>query len=81
MRNPTRSAFAQDSWKLGRVTLNLGARWDWQANSLAGETAPQSRYFPEAVYAAGDRQPDHLEHRCASARRHLRPRAVMPRRC
>ena len=49
VRNPTRSAYAQDSWKFGRVTLNLGARWDWQANSLAGVTAPQSRFFPEAV--------------------------------
>jgi carboxypeptidase family protein/TonB-dependent receptor-like protein len=49
VRNPTRSAFVQDAWKVGRVTLSLGARWDWQANSLAGVTAPQSRFFPEAV--------------------------------
>jgi hypothetical protein len=49
VRNPTRSAFAQDSWKLGRATFNLGARWDWQANSLAGVTAPRSRFFQEAV--------------------------------
>lgn len=49
VRNPTRSAFAQDSWKHGRLTLNVGARWDWQANSLAGVTAPKSRFFPEEV--------------------------------
>jgi hypothetical protein len=49
VRNPARSAFAQDTWKFGRMTLNLGARWDWQANSLAGVTAPQSRFFPEPV--------------------------------
>lgn len=49
VRNPTRSAFVQDSWKRGRTTLNLGVRWDWQANSLAGVTAPRSRFFPDAV--------------------------------
>lgn len=47
--DPTRSAFAMDSWKLGRMTLNLGARWDWQANSLLGVTAPESRFFAEPV--------------------------------
>lgn len=49
VRNPTRAAFAQDSYRLDRLTLNVGARWDWQANSLAGVTATKSRYFDEGV--------------------------------
>ena len=28
-----------------QLRLNLGARWDWQANSLDGVTAPASRYL------------------------------------
>jgi len=49
VNNPTRSAYAQDSWKHGRLTLNVGGRWDWQANSLAAVTAPQSRFFNDVV--------------------------------
>ncbi len=47
--NPNWNAFAQDAWQLGRVRLNLGVRWDWQANRLKESTAPQSRYFETAV--------------------------------
>jgi len=44
--NPARSAFAQDSWEVvGRLRLNLGVRWDWQANSLNEVTAPKSMFF------------------------------------
>ncbi len=32
--NPSRSAYAQDSCKLRRLTLNVGLRWDWQSNRL-----------------------------------------------
>lgn len=49
VNTPTRSAFAQDSWKLRRLTLNAGVRWDWQANSLAAVTAPKSRFFNDVV--------------------------------
>jgi hypothetical protein len=47
--NPTRSAFIQDAWHRGGITLNLGLRWDRQANSLAAVTAPTSRFFPQPV--------------------------------
>jgi hypothetical protein len=47
--DPTRWAFAEDSWRLGQWTFNVGARWDWQANSLDAVTAPKSRYFTDAV--------------------------------
>ena len=46
---PARSAFAQDAWKLGRVTINAGLRWDWQANSLNATTAPASNFFPNRI--------------------------------
>ncbi len=43
---PQRSAFLQDSWAVNnKLRLNLGARWDWQANSLDQVTAPASRYL------------------------------------
>ncbi|MBC7927884.1 MAG: TonB-dependent receptor, partial [Bryobacteraceae bacterium] len=47
VKNPTWSGFAQDNWKLGRVTLNLGLRWDWQGNKYAEVVGPQSRFFTE----------------------------------
>src|SRR5262249_40122864 len=37
----------QDAWRRGPVTLNLGLRWDWQANSLAAGTALTSPFFPQ----------------------------------
>ena len=46
---PTRSAFAQDSWKRGRMTINAGIRWDWQGNSLNATTAPKSSFFADSV--------------------------------
>lgn len=48
-RFPFRSAFVQDSWKTGRVTVNAGLRWDWQANGLNATTAPQSRFFTGSI--------------------------------
>lgn len=44
-----RSAFVQDGWQTGRVTLNLGLRWDHQSAYLPEETAPTSRFFTEPV--------------------------------
>jgi len=54
VNNPSRSAFIQDSWQAGRLRLNLGARWDWQANSLNGVTAPESRYLPPVTQEETD---------------------------
>lgn len=43
---PQRSAFLQDSWAVNnQLRLNLGARWDWQANSLDQVTAPARAYL------------------------------------
>jgi hypothetical protein len=54
VNNPSRSAFIQDSWRAGRLRLNLGARWDWQANSLNGVTAPESRFLPPVTQEKTD---------------------------
>ncbi len=55
VNNPTYHAFAQDSWQLGRVRLNLGLRWDWQANSLNAVTAPESTFLePVSQEATGN---------------------------
>lgn len=43
------AAFVQDGWVRGRVTFNLGARFDRQSSYLPEETAPQSRFFPDPV--------------------------------
>ncbi len=53
---PQRSAFIQDSWAVNnKLRLNLGARWDWQANSLDQVTAPASRYLePVSQEGTGD---------------------------
>lgn len=45
----TSSAYAQDSYQVGRATFNVGVRWDHQTNSLPEEIAPQSRYLPDPV--------------------------------
>lgn len=45
----SRSAFVQDGWQAGRVTLNVGLRLDSQASYLPAETAPTSRFFTEPV--------------------------------
>ena len=44
-----RDAFVQDSWQVGRATMNLGLRWDRQTNSLPEEIAPKSRFFDDPV--------------------------------
>ncbi len=44
-----RSAFVQDSWRTGRVTVNLGVRLDSQSSYLPAETAQTSRFFDEPV--------------------------------
>ena len=40
--------FAQDQWALGRLTLNLGVRFDWAETEVSG-TAIEVRQFVEAT--------------------------------
>ena len=39
--------YAQDSWTVDRFTLNLGVRYDWFNNSLAGGNRPAGWFTPE----------------------------------
>ena len=39
--------YAQDSWTVDRFTLNLGVRYDWFNNSLAGGHLPAGWFTPE----------------------------------
>jgi hypothetical protein len=45
----TNSAFITDTWSLGRVTLNVGARFDRYRVYLPEQEHPASRFFPTAV--------------------------------
>ena len=39
--------YAQDSWTIDRLTVNLGLRYDWFNNSLAGGHRPAGWFTPE----------------------------------
>ena len=41
--------YAQDAWTVDRFTINLGVRYDWFDNSLAGGTRPAGWFTPEIV--------------------------------
>ena len=41
--------YAQDAWTVDRFTLNVGVRYDWFNNSLAGGTRPAGHFTPEIV--------------------------------
>ncbi|MEO7156780.1 MAG: hypothetical protein ABI039_04410, partial [Vicinamibacterales bacterium] len=42
--------FAQDSWNMGNLTLNYGARFDYLKQSVVGQTAQQGRFANIAAY-------------------------------
>src|SRR5258706_8882156 len=50
----THSIFAQDQWRIKRVTLNLGVRFDWFQGSDPAQTVPaQPQYgLPARSFAA-----------------------------
>lgn len=39
--------FAQDTWRLGNVTMNLGLRYDYFSSSVPEQFAPAGRFVPE----------------------------------
>ena len=47
MRQQTIGAFAQDQWTLGRVTLNLGLRFDSLNGSIPEQHMPAGDFVPE----------------------------------
>ena len=50
--------YAQDSWTVDRFTLNLGVRYDWFNNSLAGGHRPAGWFTPEITADAIENLPD-----------------------
>lgn len=44
--------FAQDSWSIDRLTLNMGLRVEWQNSYLPEQTAPAGRFVGERRFAA-----------------------------
>ncbi len=38
--------YAQDSWRLNRLTVNYGVRWEWLNSSVNETTAPAGRFVP-----------------------------------
>ena len=55
----THSIFAQDQWRIKRVTLNLGVRFDWYQGSDPAQTVPaQPQYGLAATSFAAERAVD-----------------------
>jgi hypothetical protein len=50
--------YAQDSWTMRRLTLNLGLRFDWIAQSLGQVDHPANALFPAYSQPALNRVPD-----------------------
>ena len=48
---PTFNWYIQDGYNYKRLRIDAGIRYDWQANSLNGVTAPQSQYLPAVTQA------------------------------
>jgi hypothetical protein len=42
--------YAQDSWNLGKLTVNYGARFDYNATRIVGQPAMQGRFANVAAY-------------------------------
>jgi hypothetical protein len=49
---PTWNWWVQDGYTYKRLRLDLGLRYDWQANKLNAVTAPQSQYLPAVTQSA-----------------------------
>ncbi len=45
--NADLGVYAQDSWRLKRLTLNYGVRWEWLNSQVDETTAPAGRFVPE----------------------------------
>ncbi len=43
--------FAQDTWRRGNLTMNLGVRYDFFASSIPDQIAPAGRFVPERRFA------------------------------
>ena len=50
--------YANDQWTRGRLTLNLGLRFDYKNSSVPAVTQPAGRFLPERTYAAVEDVPN-----------------------
>ena len=50
--------YAQDAWTIDRLTVNLGVRYDWFNNTLAGGVRPAGFFLPEISTEAIENFPD-----------------------
>jgi Carboxypeptidase regulatory-like domain len=49
--------FGQDSWTMGRLTTNLGLRWDYYRGDVPAQQMPAGRFVPVRNFAAIDNLP------------------------
>ena len=50
--------YAQDAWTMDRLTVNIGVRYDWFNNTLAGGVRPAGFFLPEIRTEAIENFPD-----------------------
>ena len=50
--------FVQDNWRMDRLTLNLGLRYDWFNNSIPGGTRPAGYFVPAIEFETVEDTPD-----------------------
>ena len=50
--NADMGLYAQDSWRLNRLTVNYGVRWEWLNSSVDETVAPAGRFVPERTQPA-----------------------------
>ena len=60
--------FAQDSWRLNRLTVNAGIRWENVKAQVLASESPAGRFVPARSFD-GDREPAELEGLGAALRR------------
>ena len=46
--------YAQDQWRVNRLTMNLGLRWDYTKVGYPDQTRPTNIYFTEPLAVEGD---------------------------
>ena len=46
--------YAQDQWRLDRLTMNLGVRWDYNTEGYPDQTRPVNIYFAEPLDVPGE---------------------------
>jgi hypothetical protein len=56
--NPDLGIFAQDQWRLKRLTMNLGVRFDYWNGFIPSQTIPATYLLPERQYDKVDRIPN-----------------------